>query len=87
MHPTATEACNTLDDDCDGMVDDGVLVTFHRDEDLDGHGTMDPAMTMTGCMAMAGWSTTADDCDDTNSARNPGLGRGSGPVNHFAEVR
>jgi hypothetical protein len=57
------ELCNGRDDDCDGTDDNGVLLTFYRDDDGDGRG--DPEATRTGCTAPAGFIATAGDCDDT----------------------
>jgi len=71
IHPTAVEACNSLDDDCNGAVDEGVLLTFYGDADMDGFGTMDATMTATGCTAPLGYVDAATDCDDTTAARNP----------------
>jgi hypothetical protein len=68
-HPDATEVCNGIDDDCDGMIDEGVLVTVYRDADGDGRG--DRATPMTACETTSGFSPTADDCDDTSSLRSP----------------
>ena len=38
VHPGAEEACNGVDDDCDGEIDEGVRTTFFLDADGDGHG-------------------------------------------------
>ena len=74
VHPTEAESCDTLDNDCDGMADEGVSITFTEDADRDGHGSSAPgAATMIGCVAPMGFSETADDCDDSNSGVNPGL--------------
>lgn len=70
-NPLATEVCNGIDDDCDGDVDEGVLVAGYRDADGDGHG--DPTAPMTACGTRAGFSTSNDDCDDTNALRSPSL--------------
>jgi hypothetical protein len=70
-NPDATEACNGIDDDCDGMVDDGLLVTVYRDADGDGHG--DASMSRMGCGARAGYVLDDRDCDDTNALRSPSL--------------
>lgn len=65
------EACDLRDNDCDGMVDEGVLNTYYRDADGDGAG--DESMTMQGCTAPAGgWVLMAGDCDDTRSNVHPG---------------
>jgi hypothetical protein len=40
VHPTATELCNGVDDDCNGVIDDGLTVnTYYPDCDGDGFGS------------------------------------------------
>lgn len=68
IHPSATEACNRLDDDCNGRVDEGVDIAGFVDADLDGHG--DPTMPMRACPGTLRFSTDAADCDDTQPARH-----------------
>ena len=70
VHPDATEVCNGLDDDCDGSVDEELLVTFYRDADGDGYG--DPAQESSGCEVPEGYATIATDCDDNCSTCYPG---------------
>ncbi|MEZ4251186.1 MAG: putative metal-binding motif-containing protein [Polyangiales bacterium] len=70
---TSTEACDGFDNDCDGTVDEGVMLTFYPDMDGDDFG--DDAMgAVTACAAPEGYSANVGDCDDTASDVNPGLG-------------
>ncbi|MFO0682908.1 MAG: putative metal-binding motif-containing protein [Sandaracinus sp.] len=68
-HPGSTEACDMADQDCDGRVDEGALVTFYADADADGYG--DRTATMQGCAAPLGYTTDQRDCDDTRSSIHP----------------
>jgi hypothetical protein len=70
VNPGATEACNGIDDDCDGIIDDGVLQTFYADTDQDGFGN--PNNTTQACSAPSGYVSNNTDCDDTKSAVRPG---------------
>ncbi len=63
VNPDAREVCNGMDDDCDGRVDTGVLVTLYFDTDLDGHGA-GPALGE-GCPG-PGYSELNDDCNDSD---------------------
>src|SRR6185295_8893954 len=81
VHPAASEVCNGFDDNCDDMIDEGVVLTFYADCDGDGHGvptgttpSCGGAATMTGCAVPTGYATSADDCDDAHSNAYPGGG-------------
>ncbi len=71
VNPGANEFCNGIDDDCDGIIDDGVKTTFYADTDGDGHG--DAGNTTEACVVPAGYTTSSDDCDDTDADRAPSL--------------
>ncbi len=63
------EDCNGRDDDCDGAIDDGVLVTYYRDADGDGFGAS--ATTLQACAQPVGYVGASTDCNDGNPAINP----------------
>jgi hypothetical protein len=74
VNPAAAEVCNSLDDDCDALVDDddGSLTgapTWYLDDDLDGYG--DPADTITACAEPSGYIEIDGDCDDSDDDVNP----------------
>ena len=72
VFPGATEACNGVDDDCDGEIDQGVLLDFWADSDGDGWG--DPAQPVQACEAPSAYvaAGAAADCDDDDAAVFPG---------------
>nr|MDQ3038132.1 putative metal-binding motif-containing protein [Myxococcota bacterium]MDQ3178739.1 putative metal-binding motif-containing protein [Actinomycetota bacterium] len=65
-YPGATEACNTFDDDCDDVIDEGVRDTFYRDADGDGYGVT--SMSTEACSTPAGYATMPGDCNDVAGA-------------------
>jgi predicted outer membrane repeat protein len=72
-YPGGTETCGGLDEDCDGSVDESGAsdaLTWYLDDDEDGYG--DAASTEIGCTAPSGYVADNTDCDDTDSAINPG---------------
>ncbi len=70
INPGATEICNGADDNCDGNIDEGVLITFYADADGDAYG--DAAMTTEACEAPAGYVSDNTDCNDADATVNPG---------------
>jgi hypothetical protein len=70
VHPGAAEACNGVDDNCDGQVDEDVQITFYQDQDGDGYGRA--ASSQQACTAPSGYVTNNTDCNDTSAAIHPG---------------
>jgi hypothetical protein len=71
-NPMGVEICNLQDDDCDGMLNEGLdMITVYRDEDGDGYGGRLTTETQVGCKNGLGWSSTRDDCDDKDRMVNP----------------
>jgi len=69
VNPNGTEVCNSLDDNCNGLIDEGIQILFYADQDNDGFGGSSP--TILACSAPAGYSDNSNDCNDSNSNINP----------------
>jgi hypothetical protein len=75
VRPNQSESCNNLDDNCNGMTDEGVLRTFFRDADGDGFGDRRTgAMSRMSCSPTQGYVENNTDCDD-----DPNLGASVNP--------
>ncbi len=70
VHPGAIETCNSIDDDCDTLIDEGVTTAYFRDSDADTYG--DVSSTSLGCSAPSGYVSNSTDCNDANAAVHPG---------------
>ena len=76
IHPAATEVCDSVDNDCDGDIDDddsGVDTstgsTFYTDSDGDGYG--DAGSSTMACDTPSGSVSNDSDCDDSAAAIHP----------------
>ena len=71
-YPGAAETCNGLDEDCDGVADNGLApLTTYADADSDGYGNA--STTNTSCAIPAGYVADNTDCDDSDDTINPGM--------------
>ncbi len=70
IHPDATEICDGIDNNCDEQIDEGVSQTWYRDNDLDGYGNPDSAVT--GCDQPVGTVMDNTDCNDADATALPG---------------
>jgi len=77
VHPNAPEVCNSVDDDCDGLVDEDLLTSFYSDTDQDGFGVGAAVGLCPG--NYVGLAGNDYDCDDDNRAIVPGAQICTGP--------
>ncbi len=71
INPDASEICDTLDQNCNAVIDEDPTdaKTYYLDADQDGAGGK---ATTEGCAAPTGYVATSTDCDDLDAASKPG---------------
>jgi hypothetical protein len=80
INPSQGEACNDIDDDCDGQIDNGLQKkTSYKDNDGDGYASKN-ATSLVKCNVPVGWALPQDpdgngafnwDCDDSDVTVHP----------------
>jgi len=71
VNPGATEACNGIDENCNGQIDEGLtVIRYFRDADNDGYGN--PTVSLTDCRQPSGYVELSGDCNDNAASINPG---------------
>ena len=70
IHPNAVEVCDSIDNNCDGQVDEGVTIDFYLDNDGDGFGHESDVIQ--ACEIPSGYAFNGTDCDDEEPSAFPG---------------
>ncbi|MFM7203790.1 MAG: MopE-related protein [Myxococcota bacterium] len=69
IFPGQAELCNGIDDDCDGEIDEGVMLLSYLDRDSDGFG-VEESSTLS-CELPTGYVLVSGDCNDRKKDVNP----------------
>ncbi|MBK6577606.1 MAG: putative metal-binding motif-containing protein [Sandaracinaceae bacterium] len=73
VSPAASEVCDGIDNNCDGLTDDGSAIdatSYYLDGDCDGFG--DASALTPSCTSLGDdYTTDSSDCDDADAAASP----------------
>ncbi len=69
IHPNSIDICDGIDNNCDGKIDDGLLITFYKDADGDGYGN--PNESVEACSSPDGYVVNNTDCNDSDASVYP----------------
>ncbi|MFY2556832.1 MopE-related protein [Corallococcus terminator] len=71
IRPGASETCDSVDNNCNGTVDEGVTYTWFRDADGDGYGSGNLSLSTQACAQPSGYVANTSDCHDDNASIRP----------------
>ncbi len=70
INPAAIEICDGIDNNCDGVIDENLSITYYADVDGDGYAGF--SNTLDTCALPDGYSEEPTDCNDDDPSINPG---------------
>lgn len=69
IHPNAGETCNGVDDNCNDLTDEGVQLTWYKDQDGDGFGRKE--LVLLACTQPDKHVANSLDCRDDDAEKHP----------------